>query len=221
MAAIAITGDIGAGKSTVSKLLAEKLGCERLDADVVAKNLWLRDDVKAQAVNRWGEKILDASGKILIPEIARIIFTDETEHEYCNKMLHPLVMSELKRRAANIINREFPSTSEQARKLEKVIVSDNLSHVTSKPENVVIEIPLLFEAGSSFDWINFVVYVTANFDVRAERCRVSRGWSFDELRRREKFLLPQNEKISMSDYIINNDGGISELERQIDDIRLY
>ena len=186
MAIIAITGDIGAGKSTVSKILAEKLGCERLDADVVAKSLWLRDDVKAQAVNRWGEKILDASGKILIPEIARIIFNDATEHEFCNKMLHPLVMSELERQSR-------------------------------ENKNVVMEIPLLFETGRP-DWINFVAYVTANFDVRAERCRVSRGWSVEELRRREKFLLPQSEKISMSDFVVNNGGNISELEGEIDAI---
>ena len=187
MAVIAITGDIGAGKSTVSKFLAEKLGCERLDADVVAKSLWLRDDVKAQAVSRWGEKILDNSGKILIPEIAKIIFNDETENKFCNSMLHPLVMSELEQQS-------------------------------QENKNIVLEIPLLFEAGSSFDWINFVVYVTANFDVRAERCRISRGWSIDELMRREKMLLPQSEKISMSDYIIHNGGNISELEGEIHEI---
>ena len=187
MAVIAVTGDIGAGKSTVSKILAEKLGCERLDADVIAKSLWLRDDVKAQAVNRWGEKILDTSGKILIPEIAKIIFNDETENKFCNSMLHPLAMAELERQSR-------------------------------ENKNIVLEIPLLFEAGSSFDWINFVVYVTANFDVRTERCRVSRGWSIEELRRREKMLLSQREKISMSDFVINNGGNISELEWEIDAI---
>lgn len=186
MAVLAITGDIGAGKSTASRLLAEKLNCELLNADQTAKNLWSRNDVKAQAIKRWGRKILDASGKIITAEISSIIFMDNSEHQFCNELIHPLVMSELKARAANF-------------------------------ESVVIEVPLLFEARRP-EWINLIVYVTAGFDVRAERCREFRGWSIEELRRRERFLLPQSEKIKRSDYVVSNEGSLSELERQIDEL---
>ena len=57
-------------------------------------------------------------------------------------------------------------------------------------------------------------YVEADFDVRAERCRVSRGWSVEELRRREKFLLPKEQRMAVCDYIIRNEGSLSDLERQ-------
>ncbi|MBQ4469105.1 MAG: dephospho-CoA kinase, partial [Synergistaceae bacterium] len=56
MAITAVTGDIGAGKSTVSKLLAEKLSCERLDADALVSQIWTRSEVKEFFTQRWGSK---------------------------------------------------------------------------------------------------------------------------------------------------------------------
>ena len=181
MAVTAITGDIGAGKSTVSGIFADLMHCGRLDADKIAKDLWLRNDVKKIAVSRWGSEILGSSGNILMSEISRIIFASESEHNFCNSLIHPLVMLELHERSEGL-------------------------------KNEVIEIPLLPEAGRP-EWIEKVIYVTADFKVRAERCRV-RGWNDEELKRREKFLLPQNLRMSKSDYIIRNEGSLSELEHQ-------
>ena len=101
MAAIVVTGDIGAGKSTASKLLAEKFSCPLLDADLITASLWQNDSVKAQARSRWGEKIFDSSGNITKVEISKIIFNDEGEYKFCNALIHPLVLSELKRQAEN------------------------------------------------------------------------------------------------------------------------
>ena len=180
---IAVTGDIGAGKSTASKLLARNLSCEYLNADIIAKNLWLRDDVKAQAVRHFGKNILDSSGNIAIQKIAHIVFSDEGNNRFVNSLIHPLVMNELED-----LSRSFC--------------------------NSVVEIPLLFEAGRR-EFIDAVIYVEANFAVRACRCERQRHWNVEELMRREKFLLPRENKIAMSDYVIHNDKSISELEEQI------
>ena len=182
MAVTAVTGDIGAGKSTVSWILARLMHCDVIDADVVAKSMWLRDDVKDAVLPHWGRGILDASGKISVPEVSRRIFADKNEHDYCNSVIHPLVMRELRER-------------------------------TRLLDATVVEIPLLPEVGRP-SWVDRVVYVTAGFEARAERCRASRGWNDEELKRREKFLLPQNLRMSVSDYVIRNEGSLSELERQ-------
>ncbi|MBR0256568.1 MAG: dephospho-CoA kinase [Synergistaceae bacterium] len=76
----------------------------------------------------------------------------------------------------------------------------------------VIEIPLLPEAGRP-QWIDTVIYVEACYSVRAGRCKL-RGWDDGELLRREKFLLPRDLRLSASDYIIRNEGSLSELESQ-------
>ena len=97
-----VTGEIGAGKSTVSKILARLMGCAVIDADVIATEMWSRPDVKSMAVSRWGGEILDAQGNIIKAEISRQIFADDEEHKFCNAMIHPLVMEELRRRTENI-----------------------------------------------------------------------------------------------------------------------
>lgn len=180
---IAVTGDIGAGKSTAAKLLAHNLSCEYLNADIIAKSLWLRDDVKAQAVKHFGENILDSSGGIAIQKIAPLVFADESNNKFVNALIHPLVMNELEDLSRNLYRS-------------------------------VVEMPLLFEAGRR-DFIDAVIYVEAEFALRARRCERQRGWNIEELMRREKFLLPRENKIAMSDYVIHNDKSISELEEQI------
>lgn len=185
MAVTAITGDIGSGKSTVAGLLAEILGCERLDADGIAKTMWLREDVKAQAVNRWGDEILGSSGEIVLSRIAEHIFSGKSESDFCNGLIHPLVMAELQEWTKNL-------------------------------SRAVVEIPLLPEAGR-LSWIDRAIYITAKFEARADRCKSQRGWSVEELRRRESLLLPQSVRMSVCECVVHNDSNIHELERRLEE----
>ena len=180
---IAVTGSIGAGKSTVSKLLAEKICCERFDADSIAAELWQNEKIKSLAIKRWGKKIIDSSGNIIKSEISRQIFTSKNEYNFCNELIHPLVMSELHERA-------------------KIF------------KNSVLEIPLLFEAGRP-SWIDIIIYVRADYKIRLARCINNRGWSEQELLRRENLLMPESLKVSQSDYIIDNDKGLDDLHEKI------
>ncbi|MBQ7221080.1 MAG: dephospho-CoA kinase [Synergistaceae bacterium] len=186
MAVRAITGDIGSGKSAAAGILSAKLGCMCLDADAVAKSMWQRQDVKARAVSRWGSRILDASGNVIMPVLAELIFSGRSEHDFCSALIHPPVMSELYRLSRSL-------------------------------DNAVLEIPLLPEAGRP-EWIDEAIYITADFRVRAERRRLQRGWTSGELRRREGFLLPQSERMSVCEHVIYNDGSISELQRQLEEM---
>ena len=159
MAVTAVTGEIGSGKSTLSRILSRLMNCAVIDADKIAAEVWTRDDVKNIFVSRWGNEILDADGNIIKPNIAEKIFTDDSEHKFCDSIIHPLVMDEIRTLTEKI--------------------------------DAVAEIPLLPEAGRP-EWITRVIYTESDFSLRAERCRVSRGWSYDELMRREKFLLPKS-----------------------------
>ena len=97
MAVTAVTGEIGAGKSTVSAILARLMNCTLIDADKIAAEIWTRNDVKNTAVSRWGNGILDSHGEIIKAEISRRIFTSTEEHRFCDSLIHPLVMDEIRR----------------------------------------------------------------------------------------------------------------------------
>lgn len=183
--ALAVTGDVGAGKSTAARLF-ESFGGVRLDADAVVAELWRRSDVVGAAVGRWGATILDPEGRVVPARVAARFFSSRAEYDWGCALLHPPVKAELARRVAALDpDREW----------------------------AVAEIPMLFESGVP-DWVTATVFVTAPRDVRMKRCR-ARGWDEAELLRRESFFLPSEERAARSDFVLCNDGGLEDLERVV------
>lgn len=183
--AVAVTGDVGAGKSTVARLF-ESLGAVRLDADAVVAGLWRRPDIIEAAVGRWGPGILDPEGRIVPARVAERLFSSRAEYDWGCALLHPPAKAELARRVAAL---------DQGR------------------EWAVAEIPMLFESGVP-GWVTATVFVTASRELRVERCR-ARGWDEAELLRREAFFLPSEERAARSDFVLRNDGAPEELERSV------
>ena len=138
MSIIGLTGDVGAGKSTLCSVWRD-MGATVLDADEVARSMWDRADVRAEAEARWGAGFFDEPDKkTLWAKIAAKIFNDKTEYKFASELIHARTGEELKRAAK------------------------------SASGWVVVEIPLLYESGR-YDWLDYVVYATAPFDKRVAR----------------------------------------------------
>jgi dephospho-CoA kinase len=185
---MAITGDVGAGKSTVAKLFGS-LGGFLIDADGVVAELWKTPEMTAAAVERWGKAVLGESGYVLHRPIAERIFNHREEYDWVTGLLHPRVMEEVRRQ----------------------VETSRLSAKWS-----VVEIPLLFETGVP-PWVTVTVFVTASRETRARRCR-ERGWSEAEMTKRESFFLPREERMRRSDCVIQNDGGLKELQKAAEEV---
>jgi len=102
--AIALTGGIATGKSTVASLM--KLhGIAVIDADEIAHELL---DIHHLEIARMfgGEYV--RNGKVLRTELGKIIFTDEAKKKELEAFIHPLIREEIERRAAVYDSREFP-----------------------------------------------------------------------------------------------------------------
>jgi dephospho-CoA kinase len=86
----AITGEIGAGKSTAAKIF-EEMGAQRIDADQIVKELWQNEGIISKAVERWGAQIIEGE-KVNLKAIANIIYEDANENSFACELLHPKVM---------------------------------------------------------------------------------------------------------------------------------
>ena len=97
MLVVGLTGDVGAGKSTVSSVWASE-GAHIVNADLIVSGIWKRGDIASLAVNRWGEGILTSRGLPDHTAISRVVFGDEKEYRWVCDTIHPLVRREMESR---------------------------------------------------------------------------------------------------------------------------
>ena len=149
--AVAITGGIGAGKSTALESF-RRHGAATVSSDEIVHHLLATDpEVKAALVERLGEEILGDDGDPDRERIALRVFRDREALDFLEKLLHPLV------------SREYMAWREQLAKLPK------------PPEVCVTEVPLLYEVGAETRF-DKVVVITAPTKLREAR---RGGWKDD------------------------------------------
>lgn len=180
---IGLVGGIGAGKSAVARAL-EELGAAVSDSDKQAKAMLLREDVRRELVSWWGPGVLTPTGEVDRGAVAAIVFKDDQQRRRLERLIHPMLRAgreELKREAwANGI------------------------------EVVVIDAPLLFEAGIEGE-CDEVWFVDVPRDMRLARVQASRGWDEAELARREAAQMSEHEKRRRATRVIHNNGDEADL----------
>ena len=147
--AVAITGSIGAGKSTALEAFRAH-GAATVSSDEIVHHLLASDDgVRDALVARLGDGILGADGRPDRTSIAQAVFGDRAQLEWLESLLHPLV------------SREY------------LAWRDQLAALDDPPRVCVTEVPLLFEVGAE-ERFDRVVVVTAPTGLREQRRRVAR-----------------------------------------------
>lgn len=117
--------------------------------------------------------------------IAELIFTDRDKRELLEGLLHPLVIQRM---------RDF---------LERM----------DKGEFIVIEIPLLFEKGYEGEFDRTLTVYT---DVETSLKRLeNKGLKREEALMRIQAQMPIEEKIRMSDFVIDNNGSMEDTKKQV------
>jgi len=188
---IGICGGVGAGKSRVAAEFA-RLGCLVVDSDKLNHEVLVQPDVLAALQARWGQEVVTPEGQPDRRRIADLIFADAEQKQWLEGLLHPLI---LRRQAAMI-----------------TAVEDNPA-----VKAIVIDSPLLFE--SQLDrQCDVVVFVAAGKSRRLQRLRRERGWTAEEVQRREGWQIPLVEKRSRATFVVDNDGLAERLRPQVADI---
>jgi dephospho-CoA kinase len=197
-AVIGLTGGIGSGKSTVSRMF-EKLGASVIDADAVVRELQSPGTaLLAEIGAAFGAQVIGAGGELDRETLAAIVFRNDAARLRLNAIVHPRVAAELARRVAAA--REAGS------------------------DVIVLDIPLLFEGKNSgegtaarmpFD-ATVVVHVPESLQIERQLARDD--CNREEAERRVRAQLPLDEKRRLADFTIDNSGTLEETERQVRDV---
>lgn len=179
---IGLTGGIAAGKSEALAAF-KRLGAATLSSDAVVHELLETEPLRGRLGERWGADVLSEKG-VNRPKIGEIVFADPDQLTWLEAQIHPLVQ---KRTAEWLLS--LPEETEVA----------------------VVEVPLLFEAGSDKVFDTTVAIVTAD-EVRRERAAARGHALVDE---REARQLTQPEKAERAEHVIENDGSVEDLERAL------
>jgi dephospho-CoA kinase len=184
---VGLTGGIGAGKSTVSALLAER-GAVIIDADAITRDVQQPGrPVLAAMVERFGPAILLPDGSLDRAAVAGIVFNDRDALADLNAIVHPAVGAEIVRRMQ---------------------AEAETDHV------VVLDVPLLVESGRN-DMAALVV-VDVDPEVAVRRLVDQRGMTEADARARMARQASREDRLAKADVVIDNGGDRAALVGQVD-----
>jgi dephospho-CoA kinase len=192
MLMVGLTGGIGSGKSVVARMFKDE-GAYVIDLDELARRVVEPDKPAWRDVLAYfGTGILNPDRTLNRSALAEIVFSDPKSRKVLEEFTHPRIFEE------------------RDALLEAIKDKDPCSVV-------VIEFPLLFELSfqKKFDKI-ILVYVTR--DVQIRRARERDGLSEKEVDNRLRAQIPIDEKRSLSDYIIDNEGNLGYTRDQVREV---
>ncbi len=190
---IGLTGGIGTGKSTVGRKLKER-GYPVIDLDVISREVITYPEVKEKLVEEFGSEILLDKGaarekwEISRNRLGQIVFKDEKKVNVLNSIMHPAIIRKMKR---------------EMEKEEKI-------HRT-----VIVEVQLLFEVNLEGEF-DFTVLVYSDKEVQMKRVMERDKRDFEEVKNIIGSQMDMELKRKKSDYIIENNGSMEELDNEIE-----
>ena len=151
--ALAVTGGIGCGKSSVLEIL-KNASFEILDTDKIVHQILCENlDLKNKIIDEFGEQCLSIKGDINREVLGKKIFKSEEKRNVLNSLIHPIV---------------------RKKTLDWMTYCENKDFVTA------VEIPLLFECGwEKLNW-NCIMSIEADTNIVKSRL-LQRGLSKNDI----------------------------------------
>ena len=183
-----LTGNIGAGKSTVARLLADR-GVPVVDADRIAREIVAPGSAALREIAARWPAVVSADGTLDRKALAALIFQDAGERTALNRITHPRIAAEVAARLAALAAAGSPLA--------------------------VYEAALIVENQTDQGLAGLVV-VTAPEEVQLDRLRRRDGMTEADARARLAAQLPQAEKVRRATFVIDNAGSAAALAEQVD-----
>lgn len=179
---VGLTGGIGSGKTTVSRMFAQH-GVEVIDADEVSRDLVAPgSSTLASLVQRFGSGIVDARGALRRDRLRGLIFNDPEAKSQVEQLMHPLIRR-------SILDRIECSTSNW----------------------VLLSAPLLLE-NSAYGFVDRILVVDVPEAMQLERTMKRDSATRDEVTRIMASQLTRGERLAAADDILDNSGDPLQLQ---------
>ena len=195
---IGLTGGIGTGKSTVSQILRNK-GFSVIDLDVISHKVIEFPSVVEKIVKNFGKEVLennennnDGNRTVSREKLGKIIFSDREKRFTLNSIMHPEIL--------RIMNKKILECESKNEKENKIIF---------------VEIQLLFEVQWEKEF-DYILLVAAKRDIQVRRVLERDKRSEKEAWNIINSQMSLDEKRGKSDFVIENDGNIDDLNREVD-----
>ncbi len=188
---IGLTGQTGAGKSSVREILKSK-GAAVIDADTVAHNITENNiDCIYDIVSHFSCLVLNERGTVNRKALGKMVFSDKKELTVLNKIIFPYILKDIEHQV--------------------------LKYISEGSENVVIDGATIIESGCG-KMCNVLISVTANEDTRIERIINRDKISRIDAKRRVSAQKNEDFYINNSDFVIENSGTESALVKNVNSV---
>ena len=182
-----LTGGVGMGKSTVSRLLSE-MGVAWVDSDDLARSVVEPGQPALNMIrDEFGDEYIGPQGNLDRSKMASLVFENEGQRKKLEGIIHPMVRN------------LWQEKVEQWR--------------LGKFDKGVVVIPLLFEVSLEVEF-DHIICVASTGETQIERLKV-RGWEAGQIGSRIRSQISITEKMERSDYVIWNEGSIDTLKKQL------
>lgn len=185
---IGLTGQTGAGKSSVRNILEHK-GAFVIDADSVAHELTEKNtDCIYDIVSHFSCLVLNEKGSINRKALGKKVFSDKKELAVLNRIIFPYILDEIEKRIAE--------------------------HKEDGAKNIVIDGATIIESGCG-KLCDMLISVTADEKIRTRRIIRRDNISREDAERRVAAQKPEEFYIENSDFVIENENSIENLEYRV------
>lgn len=185
---IAVTGGIGSGKSTVTRLFSE-LGITIIDTDVIARELVIPNQFAYhEIVQHFGKELLQDNQEIDRKKLRHIIFSNLTEKTWLENLLHPLILQTAK---------------------------EKIKQATSS--YVLLVIPLLCESKFNWDY-DRVLVVDCPEHLQIQRVIARDHIDETLAKKMLSSQCSRQQRLALADDVIINEGDLEELKIAVLDL---
>lgn len=186
MLKVGVTGGIGAGKTTVSRIFAQ-LGVPVIDTDEISRELTAAGGAALPAIREsFGDEVFAPDGRLDRSALRGRILADDAARQCLEDILHPLILAEAERRLADV-----------------------------QAPYMLVVVPLLVETGAYDKLLDRVLVVDCSEETQLQRALARGGWSEAEIRAMLAKQAGRLDRLARADDVLDTDCDLRELGARV------